>query len=57
MAGLRVLISPREHELLQATGLDVGELHEIEAGERLPLGKLEVQPWRPPATPPGCSRS
>jgi hydroxyacylglutathione hydrolase len=41
--GLRVLISPREHELLGATGLDVGELHEIEAGERLPLGKLEVQ--------------
>ncbi len=40
--GLRVLISPSEDELLQATGVDVGELHEIEAGERLPFGRLEV---------------
>ncbi len=41
--GLRVLISPTEHELLAATGFEVGELVEIEAGERLPLGRLEVQ--------------
>ena len=41
--GLRVLISPTEHELLAATGVEVGDLVEIEAGERLPLGRLEVQ--------------
>jgi len=41
--GLRVLISPTEHELLAATGVEVGDLVDIEAGERLPLGRLEVQ--------------
>jgi hydroxyacylglutathione hydrolase len=41
--GLRVLISPTEHELLAASGVEVGDLVEIEAGERLPLGRLEVQ--------------
>jgi glyoxylase-like metal-dependent hydrolase (beta-lactamase superfamily II) len=46
--GLRVLISARERELMRGSGGETGELQVIEAGERLPLGKLEVRPLHTP---------
>jgi glyoxylase-like metal-dependent hydrolase (beta-lactamase superfamily II) len=41
--GLWVLISPRERDLLSGSGAEIGELHNIDAGARLPFGKLEVR--------------
>jgi len=45
--GLRTLISKREHELLGASA-DAQEMQSIEAGERLPFGKLEVRALHTP---------